>query len=66
MGEFVDALDVSPWATEAMGWAVRIGLVLGKPGRRIDPNGTATRAEVATIIHRLALSIAVSGADPMN
>ena len=37
-----------------------------KPGRRIDPNGTATRAEVATIIHRLALSIAVSGADPMN
>ncbi len=49
---FADAQDVSPWAADAMGWAVSTGLIEGKPGSLLDPKGTATRAEVATIMKR--------------
>lgn len=49
---FVDGGTVSPWAAEAMTWAVDTGLVTGKSGGRLDPGGTATRAEVATMLER--------------
>ena len=49
---FTDAGDVSDWAKEAMDWAVSQGLIIGKDGNRLDPAGTATRAEVATILMR--------------
>ena len=35
-----------------MAWAVEQGIITGKDGRRLDPQGTATRAEVATILQR--------------
>ncbi len=58
LAEFVDAEDVSPWARDAMAWAVRVGLIQGKPGRRLDAKGTATRAEVAVIMQRLMQRLA--------
>ena len=37
-----------------MAWAVSGGLISGKPGSLLDPQGTATRAEVAAILMRFA------------
>ena len=50
--EFADAGDVSAFAREAMGWAVSAGLLTGKDGGRLDPQGSATRAEAAAILMR--------------
>ena len=49
---FADGANTSSWATEAMEWAVGSGLLTGKDGGKLDPTGTATRAEVATILMR--------------
>ncbi|MGI6627084.1 MAG: S8 family serine peptidase [Bacillota bacterium] len=49
---FVDRGSISPWADEAMEWAVATGLIDGKPGNRLDPQSVATRAEVAAILQR--------------
>ncbi|HWS42046.1 MAG TPA: glycoside hydrolase family 2 TIM barrel-domain containing protein [Pseudoflavonifractor sp.] len=50
--DFTDGDQVSSWAAEAMDWAVDLGLITGKNGSRLDPAGTATRAEVAIILQR--------------
>ena len=47
---FADAESVSSWASEAMTWAVNAGVINGKDGNRLDPQGTATRAEVAQVL----------------
>lgn len=49
---FVDADKVSAWAADTMTWAVGQGILFGKDGRRLDPQGPATRAEVAAIFQR--------------
>jgi len=49
---FYDAGSVSDWAADAVNWAAGLGLIRGKPGNMIDPQGIATRAEVAVIIQR--------------
>ena len=51
--DFPDAGDVSPWATEAMSWMVMQGVINGMDGR-LNPQGVSTRAQVATMIQRLA------------
>lgn len=33
-------------------WAVSSGILTGKPGNTLDPQGTATRAEVAVLLMR--------------
>jgi hypothetical protein len=48
---FPDAASVSAWAEDAVKWAVGIGLIQGRDGA-LAPQGTATRAEVATILQR--------------
>ncbi len=49
---FVDSDSVSPWAANAMAWAVKAGIVSGKTGGRLDPQSGASRAEVAAILER--------------
>ncbi len=54
---FPDNDKVSSWAGDGMAWAVGCGLVSGKPkdGQNyLDPKGTATRAEFASIMERFA------------
>jgi len=46
---FTDGKKVSTWARNAMQWAVSEGIISGKPGGKLDPKGTATRAETAQI-----------------
>lgn len=41
----------SDWAADGMAWAVEIGLLQGD-GNGLDPQGTATRAQVSTILMR--------------
>ena len=52
MAGYADVSTISTWAQDAMRWAVQNGIVTGKDGARLDPQGTATRAEVATILQR--------------
>ncbi len=49
--DFPDASKVSDFAWDALGWAVGNGLITGDQGR-LNPGGTANRAECATIIMR--------------
>lgn len=55
---FPDADQVSSWAEAALAWAVEEGVITGK-GKDdmvyLDPQGLATRAEVATMNHRYAM-----------
>ena len=47
---FRDADQISPWAKEAMSWAVGIGVINGDDTGALNPGGQATRAEVAQIM----------------
>lgn len=49
---FPDASDVPDWAAEAMQWCVAKGLLKGSDNGALGPNGTATRAQIATIMMR--------------
>ena len=51
---FADKNAASAWAQTALSWAVERGLVSGKGDSRLDPKGTATRAELAAMLHRFA------------
>ncbi|MFQ8759653.1 MAG: S-layer homology domain-containing protein [Intestinimonas sp.] len=52
LANFPDSGSVSTWAGDSVKWAVSFGLISGKDDGRLDPLGTATRAEVATILMR--------------
>ena len=47
-----DADKITDYAKTAMQWTVGSGLVKGKSGNLLDPQGTATRAEIAAMLHR--------------
>ena len=47
---FADAGSVSTYAYNAMCWAYKAGVVTGTTGSRLNPQGTASRAEAAQMI----------------
>ena len=47
---FNDEADMAGYATEAIERLYRAGVISGKPGNAYDPMGSATRAEVATML----------------
>ncbi len=49
---FSDSATVSDWAFTSMQWAISNGIVTGTDDHRINPTGTATRAEIAAILTR--------------
>jgi hypothetical protein len=51
LGAFPDADQVSEYAQKAMSWAVANGVIKGDDGM-LDPQGNATRAQVAAILQR--------------
>ena len=51
---FADGGQISDWAAEAVALCQKAGLVSGKGANRFDPQGLATRAEVASIIKAFA------------
>jgi len=50
LSNFTDTGKISGWAQQAMEWAVSVGVISGKGNGILDPDGTATRAEVAQIV----------------
>lgn len=50
---FRDGATVASWGTRAMSWAVGTGILNGSSGALL-PNGDATRAEVAAMLHRFS------------
>ena len=52
LDKFKDADKITDYAKTAMQWAVDSGLMKGKSGNLLDPQGTATRAEIAAMLHR--------------
>ena len=47
-----DATAISSWANDVMSWAVAEGLLTGVTADTLQPQGTATRAQVAAILQR--------------
>ena len=61
LGGYPDASKVSSWAKDAYSWAVGAGLIGGNVinGKTLlDPQGNATRAQVAIILMRFIKNIA--------
>ena len=54
LSAFPDRAAVSAWAEEAMAWAVGEGLINGTGAGALEPQGTATRAQVAQILLNMA------------
>ena len=56
LSAFPDAAKVSDWAKEALNWAVASGLINGVADANgtanLEPQATATRAQIATILMR--------------
>ena len=55
--EFADSSSVSAYAADAIRWAVHEGLISGMENNTLAPQGTATRAQVATILMRFVESL---------
>ena len=49
---YSDAENVNTWATDTMQWAVAKGLLTGVTADTLQPQGAATRAQVAAILQR--------------
>ncbi len=52
-GDFSDVSAISPFALDAMKWAVGYYIISGKGDGTLAPTSTASRAEIATIIMRM-------------
>ena len=52
-GNFTDETAIANYAASAMLWAVQQGIITGKTEKTLDPQGFATRAEVAAMLQRL-------------
>ena len=56
---FTDAGQVSAYAAEALRWAVGAGLITGTDAGTLNPQGEASRAEVAAMLTRFITAQAV-------
>ena len=52
LSRYSDAAEISSWATDVMRWAVAEGLISGMTADELQPQGNATRAQVAAILQR--------------
>ncbi|MGI6421303.1 MAG: S-layer homology domain-containing protein [Syntrophomonadaceae bacterium] len=50
-------MDASDWSVDALNWAIGSKLMSGKGNGILDPDGNATRAEVAAMIERFCSHI---------
>ena len=52
ISDFNDVSAISDYAAPAMQWVCSEGIMFGKPGKILDPTGTAKRSEIATMLMR--------------
>lgn len=57
LSSFTDGSQVSSWAQTNLEWAVGKGLLVGGTANQVDPQGSATRAQVAQILMRFCETI---------
>ncbi len=50
--KFSDASALPSWSTPPVQWAIGNGIIGGKENSKLDPRGTATRAEAAAMLNR--------------
>ena len=55
--EYPDFTSVSSWASEAVTWAVNTGLLTGTNAGTLNPQGSASRAELATMLTRFTAGL---------
>lgn len=55
---FTDAESISPWAHDALSWAVGADLLQGTTPHLLQPQGLATRAQLAALLVRYAENLA--------
>lgn len=60
LSKFADNASVSTWAQPSMQWAVAEGYISGMGDSQLAPQGTATRAEIASVIMRFMEATAES------
>jgi hypothetical protein len=58
LSQFEDASAISSWAETAMSWANGSGLINGHDDGTIDPQGTTTRAQAASILMNFDQNVA--------
>lgn len=56
---YTDHTNISGYAMDALSWANANGLIRGRTETTLMPDGQATRAEVAAILHRFLLNIVI-------
>lgn len=54
LSAYTDADQTSDWALDALEWANAQALITGTTATTLDPGGTATRAQAATVLMRFA------------
>lgn len=54
LAAYTDSAAASDWAAEALAWAVNTGVLTGTSDTTLDPGGSATRAQAAVVLQRLA------------
>ena len=57
LSSYTDAGQVSPYATEAMGWAIGSGLITGTSDTPLSPAGFAPRAQAAVLRPRFCKTV---------
>ncbi|MBR5536363.1 MAG: S-layer homology domain-containing protein [Clostridia bacterium] len=55
---YTDGASIGNYAKDAMAWVNAVGLINGRAAATLAPTGTATRAEVAAMLHRFAETVA--------
>lgn len=63
LNDYSDSNKISPYATEAMIWAVSQGIINGVDDNILDPQGFASRAQVATMMMCLDSAIEDNNTD---
>ena len=63
LDKFEDADKITDYAKMVMQWAVGNGLIKGKSENLLDPQGTATRAEISAMLHRFIEKVTSMQAD---
>ncbi len=58
LSNYIDAKDINAYAVEALQWANQVGIITGVTDTTLVPNGSATRAQVSSILMRFCENIA--------
>ncbi|MBQ6430885.1 MAG: S-layer homology domain-containing protein [Oscillospiraceae bacterium] len=64
LSNYSDFGKIHGWALEGLSWANANGIVNGRSATKIAPQDTATRAEIAAMIHRFITNVVETQVEP--